>query len=424
MGELLGAVRSLVWRLVWGGNMSSMSTPHALLVRTLRTGHMVLRELVDGQLNLRVGGLVYTTLLSLVPALAVSFAVLKAFNVHETLEPTLQQAMTPLGDKGPEIVAKVIGFVEGLDLARLGSVGLAALLLTIVSLVHKVEQALNQAWRVQRARGLASRISGYITVVMVGPVLVFTAIGMTASLAASDILRNTAGAGLVTVLAQVLPYLMLVAAFAFIYVYIPNTRVRLQSALVGAFVAALLWSAAGWAFASLVVTSSRYTVVYSSFAILILFMMWLHIAWLIVLIGGSVAFYQQNPGYLGLLTHELQTSNRVRERLGLTACYRIAEHFVHGREPPTLVMLAQELGVPPAPLSALLEELERSGMVARTGTPPIAYLPARSLDAIRLTELMDAIRRAHESGQTEAGGDSRESQSGAHQNGTKLLKYS
>ena len=303
---------------------------------------------------------------------------------------------------GPELTGEILGFVEQLDLAKLGSAGVAVLFLTVVSLLHKIEQALNQAWRVTRQRGFFERFSGYLTVVMVGPVLVAVAIGMSASFASSDLVQSYAKYQLLGFLlhtiSQAVPYVLVIAAFTFLYIYIPNTRVSIRSALVGGVVAGVLWGSLGWIFAAMVVNSARYTMVYSGFAILILFMMWLHVGWLIMLIGGSVAFYHQNPEYLGLLTHELQVSNRVRERLGLTACYRIAKQFYFGRSPPTLVQLARDLRIPVAPLQALLRELEARGMVTRTGERADAYLPGRDPSNITLAELFAAVRGAHESG--------------------------
>ena len=401
MSEIWNRLKQWAWEVVWGDNLNDLPGHRALPLKVCRIAHMVVREMVDGYLNLRVGGLVYTTLLSLVPALAVSFAVLKAFNVHESFEPALVQALEPLGSKGPEIAGRAIEVVEGLNLAKLGSVGFAALLFTVITLVYKIELALNDAWRVRRPRGLISRISGYTTVVMVGPVLVFTAVGMTASVMQSDVVREYSQGMLVTFLlaeiTRLVPYALLFAAFTCLYLYIPNTRVRWRSAMVGGVVAGLLWATAGWAFASLVVSSARYTVIYSGFAIVILFMMWLHIAWLIVLVGGSVAFYHQNPEYLGLLTYELQMSSRVRDRLGLMVCYRIGANFRHGLSPPTLALMSREFGVPLAPLSVLLEALEKAGVVARTATTPATFVPARSLEVMTLDELLGIIRSAHES---------------------------
>lgn len=402
MGEIWDGLKALAWNLVWATNLTGLPKYKAGLLRALRTGHMVLREMTDGELNLRAAGLVYTTLLSLVPALAVSFAVMKAFNVHEALEPTLIQLLAPLGSKGAEIGTQIIGFVEELKLAQLGSVGLAVLMFTVISLVHKIELAMNRLWRVERPRALFERFSGYLTVVMIGPLLVFTALGMSASIVNSDFTREMTEFHLLGFAldrgAKMVPYLFVIAAFASIYIYIPNTKVKIRCALVGAVVAGILWGSLGWVFAAMVVTSARYTLVYSSFAIVILFMMWLYIGWLILLVGGSIAFYQQNPEYLGLLTHELQMSNAVRERLGLTVCYRVASRFRQGAPPPTLAELSRDLDVPVAPLHALLKGLESNGVVVRVTGPAMAYLPARALATIELDELVDTLRRLHESG--------------------------
>lgn len=395
-------LKTVVWNTVWAANLAALPTGQAVIIRGARTAHMVLRELVDGHLNLRAASLVYTTLLSLIPALAVSFAVLKAFNYHERLAPTLLQVLQPLGTMGPELTGQIVGFVEHLDLARLGSAGVAVLFLTVVSLLHKIEQALNQAWRVTRQRGFFERFSGYLTVVMVGPVLVAMAVGLSASFASSDLVQTYAKYQLLGFLlhtvSQAVPYGLVIAAFTFLYIYIPNTRVTIKSALVGGVVAGILWGSLGWVFAAMVVNSARYTVVYSGFAIVILFMMWLYIGWLIMLIGGSVAFYHQNPEYLGLLTHELQVSNRVRERMGLAACFRIARRFHSGAPPPTLVELARDLRVPVAPLQALLSEMESAGIVTRTGPQAEAYLPARDPSTVTLAALLGAVRGAHETG--------------------------
>ena len=96
----------------------------ALALRWARTLWLLGRELMEGQLSMRAMSLVYTTLLSLIPLLAVSFSVLKAFGVHNQIEPTLQNFLTPLGPRGVEISATIIGFVDNVQVGVLGSVGL------------------------------------------------------------------------------------------------------------------------------------------------------------------------------------------------------------------------------------------------------------------------------------------------------------
>jgi membrane protein len=272
--------------------------------------------------------LVYTTLLSLVPLLAVSFSVLKGFGVHNQLEPMLLNALEPLGEKAVEVTQSIIGFVDNMQVRVLGSLGLAMLLYTVLTLIKKIEQVFNYTWRAEEGRPFAQRFSQYLSVLLIGPVLFFSAVGLSASVRSSafvdTVLSIEPFGTLIDALSRLVPFLLLAFAFAFIYVFVPNTRVRFRSAMIGALAAAFLWQTVGWMFARFMVSSTQYTAVYSSLAILILFMIWVYIAWLILLIGASIAFYHQHPEYLTIRSRELRLSNRLRERLALL----VAGHIV------------------------------------------------------------------------------------------------
>lgn len=134
----------------------------------LRVVYVMIREFAAGQLSLRAMSLVFTTLLSLVPLIAVAFSVLKAFGVHNQMEPVLLSMLEPLGARGPEITSNIIGFVQNVKVGVLGSVGLAMLFYTIIALVQKVESAFNFVWRVKRARSMMRRFTDYLSVVIIG----------------------------------------------------------------------------------------------------------------------------------------------------------------------------------------------------------------------------------------------------------------
>ena len=391
-----------LWGLVWSANLAALSPAHAGLVRTMRLFHMVGREIADGQLTLRAMSLVYTTLLSLVPLLAVSFSVLKGFGVHDQLEPTLMNVLAPLGEKAAEITTRIVEFVENVQVGLLGSLGLGLLLYTVISLVQKVERAFNYTWRVRRERPISQRFSDYLSVLLVGPLLVFTAMGVTATLASSSIaqqLMSIEPLGWLAQFARVfVPVALLIAAFTFAYMFLPNTRVRLRPALAGALVAGVLWQLIGWGFAAFVISSTSTTAaIYSSFAILVIFMLWLYLAWLTLLIGASVAFYTQHPEYLGLLVGELNISNRMRERLALQSAFVIAQRHYYGLPPLPTVELAERLAVPLDPVEEALGALTSARIVVPAGQRADAYVPARDLALIGLDELISVVRSAAES---------------------------
>jgi len=251
---------------------------------TVRLLIVLVRDIATGQLTMRAMSLVYTTLLSIVPLLALSFSVLKAFGVHQQSEPMLASLLEPLGERASEVTGRIIQFIENMNVGVLGSLGLALLLYTAVSLIQKVEESFNYIWRVQELRPLGERFSRYLSALLVGPVLVFSALGVTASvmgLSAVKALIQTEPLGaMVGVVAGLLPYLLVIGAFAFLYLFIPNTTVRLKAALAGGAVGGLLWQSAGWVFATFVAGSTSYTAIYASFAVIILSMIWLYVSWL------------------------------------------------------------------------------------------------------------------------------------------------
>jgi membrane protein len=192
-----------------------------------RLGLAIGEEYWNGLLTLQAMGLVYTTLLSLVPLLAVVFSVLKAFGVQHRIEPFLVQAFAPLGSQGEEIARQLIEFVNNLRVGVLGALGLAGLFYTVFSLMSQIEGALNYLWRVRRARSLTRKFSDYFSLALVGPVLVFTAVALTASAQSSwllqQVLQRPYMGSVVTVLTQVMPFVFLCAAFTFLYKLIPYT---------------------------------------------------------------------------------------------------------------------------------------------------------------------------------------------------------
>lgn len=396
-------LKAFAWNSVWAVNLATLSPVHAGTVKALRVAHMMTRELADGQLNMRAASLVYMTLLSIVPMLALSFALFKGFGVHHELAPALMSYLEPLGEQGIEFGYKLIDMVERVNVGKLGIVGLVFLLFTVVRMVQKVEQALNYTWRVRSTRRFFERLSSYLSVSIFGPVFVIAAMFIAGSLMSSAVVTQlievTHIGALVTFGGKLVPYLLVVAAFTFVYFYMPDAKVRIGSALFGALIAGFLWALGGWAFASMVVGSTKYALIYSGFAIMILFTMWIYVSWLILLMGGSVAFYHQHPEHFGLLTHELQFSNRVKERLSLLAAFLIVQNFHYRLEPWTSVALARRLRVPLAPLEKMLETLQEASIVVAVSGKSEAYVPAGDPESITVRDVLVAVRSAGESHQ-------------------------
>jgi membrane protein len=211
------------------GEYSEGTTPLAPLLRLLRFPYAILRDLSRGQINLYAMGLVYATLLSLVPLLAFAFAILKAFGAHRELEPVIYEFFKPVGASAGELTQRVMEFADHVSTGIVGSLGLALLLWTLLGTIKKVEDGFNFLWRVEHARSFARRVTEYVALLIVGPVVVVSFIGL--SHRALD--SATAGFGhympfwdrftqWLTI--DISPYLMITAIFTGVLIFVGNYR--------------------------------------------------------------------------------------------------------------------------------------------------------------------------------------------------------
>jgi len=385
---------------IWAPPAATLSKWRQRAIRGVRLVYVLVRDILAGKLTLWTMSLVYTSLLSMVPLLALSFSVLKAFGVHNQVGPLLDNLLEPLGEQGQEITRRLIGFIEQMNVGVLGAVGLALLIYTVVSLIQKVEEAFNAIWHVTELRGIGERFSRYLSVLLIGPLLVFAAAGVTAAALGSGVVRAILDVepigSLAVAVGKVLPYALVIGAFTFVYVFVPHTRVRFGPALAAGAVGGALWQTAGWAFAAFVVSSTHYAAVYSSFAILVLFLIWLYVSWLVLLVGAALAFYLQHPEYLYAKPGEPRLSNRMRERLALAIVHEVGRRFVRGDPPPTLQELTHLLNVPMHSVKIILEALARGGILRKTNDDPPALLPARELSQLMVADVLAKVRAAGE----------------------------
>lgn len=385
---------------IWEPEVEQLPLWKSSFLKVVRLLLAVGRDIHDGQISLRAMSLVYTTLLSLVPLLAICFSVLKGFGVHNQIEPMLLNLLEPLGEKSIEITDKVIQFVDNIQVGVLGAVGVALLIYSVISLMHKIETSFNYIWHIADGRTFAQRFGDYLSVLLVGPLLMFLSMGITASFRNAPVIEKLTGlqfvGGAFDVVGYIVPYILLTIAFSFIYMFMPHTRVRLFPALCGGLVAAVLWKLLGFLFSTFVTGSANYAAVYSAFATLILFMIWLYVGWQIMLIGASISYYIQNPGNQMLPRDGNVLSARARDKIALMICALVGEHFYNDKPAWTVDKLASYLRVPARPVQEMLSALYNAGILEKTADRPAKILPASPFDQTSVYEMLSRLRHGGE----------------------------
>ena len=364
--------------------------------RLLRYPYAVVRDLARGEINLRAMSLVYTTLLSLIPLLAFSFAILKAFGGHHDLEPIVYEFFSPVGGAAAaELTNRVVQFASHVSSGLVGSVGLALLAWTLVGTIKKVEDSFNFLWHVEQPRSFARRLAEYTSLLIAGPVLLVGFIGLSHAALSSAPLQEMARLPLLHRLRgtgiALAPYVMVTAFFTAAYLLIPNTRVQWRAALTGALVGGVLWAAVGKTFTAFVVYSTRLTLVYAGFAVVVAALLWTYFGWLILLAGAQLSFYVQNPAYLRLGLQPLRLSAAELEELSLRLMYFVGRAHAAGSRLWSVSRLAAELALPGIAVAQMATSLERAGLLVVTERGEL--LPARDIRNIRVQEILDIARR-------------------------------
>jgi membrane protein len=359
-----------------------------------RFAYALVRDFLEGDLTLRAMSLVYTTTFALVPLLAFAFSVLKGLGVHRDLEPILQGFLAPLGPRSTELSDQIIGFVDNVSGSLLGTIGIALLLFSLLMMAQKVESSFNFVWRVDHPRTFARRFSEYLAFLLVGPLVMSVAIGFTATLASTTAMTRLREIGFIgrifDALSSATPYILIIASFTFLYVIVPNTRVRLKPALIGGVFAGVLWAGGGSLFTSFVVSMSRYEAIYAGFAIVLVAMVWLYLSWLILLLGAQLAFYVQHPEYLPLGPRAPRASNATRERLALSAMLLVAQDFEKPGHGWRIESLASSIRVTRHVIEPVVTSLMAAGLLTRTSDNRL--IPARDLRRIAVTDILAAVR--------------------------------
>ena len=370
-----------------------------LLRRWARYPYALLRDLAGGKLNLHAIGLVYASVLAIIPLLAFSFGLLAGFHAQGILEPLVHDFFGPMGSAADELTARTMEFANKVRGGLVGSVGLVLLVWTLISTMKKVEDGFNFVWHVNVPRSLARRMAEYLALLITGPVLLAAVVGLSRMAAESEPVRMLSAlppmARVVALAWSLAPSVIAAGLLTIIYMVVPNTRVRFSAALAGGIAAGILWAAIGRFFTLFVLYSSRLTIVYAGFAIIIATLVWTYFNWLILLIGAQVSFYAQNPSYLRVGLHEPRLSCADTERLALGIMYLVAERYHAGGARHTIAELADILGYPGIAVARMCATLEASGFLAAAADESL--LPGRDITQIPVVAIL-MVARSHSSG--------------------------
>lgn len=364
------------------------------LITIFRWSRLLVRSFLANNCPQRAAALSYTTILSLVPFFALAFALLKGFGVPNKLAPIILEQVAA---GSQETVGKILTYINNTNMKSLGVIGLATLILTVLSLLSDIEEAFNAIWGVKETRPWARKFSDYLSVVMSGPLLLIAATSITTTLQSQVVVKELIALNYIGPVIYkaflFIPYLSIWVALVFLYLFMPNTRVRFSSALIGGMLAGALWQGAQWAYIHLQISVASYNAIYGTLAVLPVFMVWIYSSWVIVLLGVEIVYAHQHHALLqgGPLP---ALSDRQHTALCLSLAAAAARRFAGTEPAPTDEILADEVGVPLLQARELLNVLITTGILVRTAGAQPTYLPAHDPGTLWVSDLIQTIANA------------------------------
>lgn len=385
--------------LLWEQNPANLSWWQRVLLRQVQTAALVIRDFGVNQCMLRASALTYYTMLSLVPLLALIFAVLKAFGVQNLLQPMIVEKLNVGDGKAADMI---LGYINNTQVTQLGVVGLIFLLIAVISLLTNVEKTFNYIWGVEGVRPLLRRFTDYLSVILAGPILIIGAVSMTSSLASNNLVQKFIEMKLVGTLLllsfKIAPFVFMWLAFTGLYVFMSNIKVEWRAAFVGGVVGGSLWQIAQLGYVHFQVGVGRYNAIYGTMAALPIFMVWLYLSWVIVLFGLGVCYAKQNLRTSGRDLRGAEVSHNSFEQVALAILVTLADRFSKGEPPISNGRLASFLFVPPRLCRHIIGLLIKIGYVTEhcTIAGRCEYQLGRSAENLSLSGILKKLADAGE----------------------------
>ncbi|WP_051176975.1 YhjD/YihY/BrkB family envelope integrity protein [Halodesulfovibrio aestuarii] len=346
---------------------------------------------------LRATALAYTTILSIVPFLAVVFSISKGLGVQNS--ETLRFILLNASAGNEKAVDFLLQYVNNTDVTTLGVIGVATLLFTVISLMGNIEAAFNTIWNVKYGRTMWRKFTDFFSIVLVAPVLLGVAVSLSVTMQHDSIFQDLLSIDAINYvyfqILKLVPTVMIWFLLFFAYAFIPNLKVQAKSALAGALVGVILWKSVESVYISYLVGVNNYNVIYGSFAQLPLFLVWIYISWLIVLFGVEICYAIQYGSTEEDKMLSGKTSCYEKAILATAVMTALAKTYGKNEGAVSVNSLSENLQVSQLLVEDVLCVLEEKGFVAKIEADEAMYILARPAASTNISDVITAVAQYH-----------------------------
>lgn len=398
LGQRIARLQRFLTRDLWKFDANAHRVGGSRALTFTRWLYLVLHSFVADQCLLRAVALAYTTIISIAPFLAVAFSISKGLGLQNT--EFIREALLRLTAERTEMVDRIIGYINNTSVETLGAVGVLILFAAVISVMGNIESALNTIWGVRQGRTLWRKFTDFFSVTLISPAFMLAAVSLSVSLQNDTVVQSILAYEPFSMVfvwfLKALPSLLMWLALFFLYVFIPNTRVNLKAAAMGSFAAMVMWRVAEWFYISYQVGVTKYNAIYGSFAQFPLFLLWLYIAWVIVLLGAVMSFSLQNLRTFQGEVIAARVSPYQRDQVAVLLMLCLTRRFMEHLDAPSVDELAERLHVPVKLVQDLFTRLMALGLAVHLQDDDDGqerYTLAAPPQDIRITDVVGGLSR-------------------------------
>ena len=386
--------------VIWHTSISDISKSRSFLIRQLRIIVLAARGFMNDKVQLRASSLTFYSLLSIIPIVAIAFALAKGFGFDENLK----QLITKEFETQPEVLNWLLTTADtALQETRGGyiaGVGMIILFWSVMSLLDQIESSFNHIWQIGSSRLWYRKFTDYLTMMLIAPVFIILSSSITVFISTelSDFMSRAPILDffkpLISFLVRFAPYFLAWVALTVIYMILPNTKVKFIPALVSGIIAGTILQVLQWLYIDLQFGISKLSAIYGSFAAIPLFILWLQTSWTIILIGAELSFANQNVSRYEFESEALNVSSYQKRALVLMIMNMIIRNFTVGEKPISAEILSKNLKVPVRLVREILHDLRNADLVSvihENEHEERLYQPAMDINKLTVSYVLNRL---------------------------------
>lgn len=396
MAKLISLIKKLIEFLsqkLWKVRLNKVDKRQGILIRQVRIISLAIKGFQEDKCLTYATALTFYTLFSIVPILALVFAIAQGFGYEKTLQEQILKNYSQYAD----ILTNAFVYANSMLSTTKGGViagfGIVLLLWSVMQLLVNIETSFNDIWDITRGRSWVRKVTDYLTIMMVGPILLIVSGGLTVAIQTQ--IGNMHMLGFVgTFFVKILAYALVVGVFVFLYVVLPNTKVKLKPALIAAVIATVLFELVGWGYIRFQIGANRLNAIYGGFAALPLFLIWVQYSWYIVLFGSELSYAYQNVDHFEMEDDIQNLSSRYKKAIALMIANLVAKRFYNNEKALNVTEISAKLDLPSRLTRLIINEFVETGIFVEVVTESdkeIVYQPGITESKFTVQYLIDTL---------------------------------